>query len=107
MALVGVTFVSAESVLVDAVERTAEAVEDEVRRCMSAASLEWSFEIAHGDPAHELIRVAAAHDAAAIIVAGETHGAVSGLLLGSTAEKLVRHSPVSVVIVREPARAAA
>ena len=107
MALVGETFVSAESAVFDALERTEEEVEQEVRQHLSTSAIEWSFEVAHGEPADELVRVAIANDAAAIIVAGEPHGVVAGLLLGSTAEKLVRHSPVSVIVVRAPRATAA
>jgi nucleotide-binding universal stress UspA family protein len=61
----------------------------------------WRFDVALGDPASELI--AAAHDqgAAAIVVGGRSHGVVTGLIVGSVAQKLVRHSPVSVLVVRD------
>jgi nucleotide-binding universal stress UspA family protein len=61
----------------------------------------WRFDIALGDPASELIAAAHVHGAAAIIVGGRGHGVVSGLVVGSVAQKLVRHSPVSVLVVRD------
>jgi nucleotide-binding universal stress UspA family protein len=39
--------------------------------------------------------------ATTIVVGGRTHGVVGGLVVGSVAQKLVRHSPVSVLVVRE------
>ncbi len=68
---------------------------------MSERDTDWRFETADGDPARALI--AAAHDnaAAGIIVGGHRHGVVGGLVAGSVAQKLVRHSPVSVYVVRD------
>ena len=61
----------------------------------------WHFEVALGDPATELIAAARHHDAGTIVVGGRTHGVVGGLVLGSVAQRLVRHSPVSVLVVRD------
>ena len=54
-----------------------------------------------GDPATELIAAAREHQAGAIVVGGRSHGVVGGLVVGSVAQKLVRHSPVSVLVVRD------
>lgn len=35
------------------------------------------------------------------MVGGRTHGVVEGLVMGSVAQKLIRHSPVSVLVVRD------
>src|SRR5260370_20617939 len=78
-----------------------ETIRAEVSRHLAEADTEWSFEVALGDPATELIRIAAAHDAAAIVVGGKTHNALGGLVLSSVSEKLARHSPVSVVVARD------
>ena len=94
------TAASADAALMEALEQDAERVRVEVSRRLDATGIDWRYEVASGVPAAELIRIATAHGAIAIIVAGKTHGAVSGLLLGSTADELVRHSPVSVVVVR-------
>jgi nucleotide-binding universal stress UspA family protein len=61
----------------------------------------WRFDVALGDPATELIAAAHDHGATAIVVGGRSHGVVGGLVLGSVAQKLVRHSPVSVLVVRD------
>ena len=45
----------------------------------------WHFEVALGED----------------LLAGRTHGVVGGLVLGSVAQRLVRHSPVSVLVVRD------
>ena len=84
-----------------ALEQDTETIRAEVSRHLADTDIDWSFEVASGDPATELIRIAAAHDAAAIVVGGKTHNAVGGLVLGSVGEKLVRHSAVSVVVARD------
>jgi nucleotide-binding universal stress UspA family protein len=61
----------------------------------------WRLEVSSGDPATELIAAARRHEASTIVVGGRTHGVVGGLVTGSVAQKLVRHSPVSVLIVRD------
>jgi nucleotide-binding universal stress UspA family protein len=85
----------------EAVEQDEERGRAEASRRLSGSGIDWAFDVTRGDPATELIRFAAAHRAEAIIVGGKTHGVLGGLLLGSVAQKLVRHSPVSVVVVRD------
>jgi nucleotide-binding universal stress UspA family protein len=47
--------------------------------------------------------VAKRRAASLIVVGGRGHSLVGGLVLGSVAQKLVRSSPVSVLVVRHPA----
>jgi nucleotide-binding universal stress UspA family protein len=61
----------------------------------------WRFEVVSGDPATELIRAAVDNHANTIVVGGRNHGVVGGLVIGSVAQKLVRKSPVSVLVVRD------
>jgi nucleotide-binding universal stress UspA family protein len=67
---------------------------------LARSPVPWEFAVAFGDPATELIAAARRHRAAAIVVGGRNHGIVGGLVVGSVAQKLVRHSPVSVLVVR-------
>src|SRR2546430_1084030 len=87
--------------MAEALKQDTEMIRAEVSRHLADADTEWSFEVASGDPATELIRIAGAHDAAAIVVGGKTHNVLGGLVLGSVGEKLVRHSPLSVVVARD------
>ena len=91
----------AQGAMAEALEQETETIRAEVSRHLADTDIEWSFEVASGDPATELLRIAAAHDAAAIVVGGKTHNVLGGLVLGSVGEKLVRHSPVSVVVARD------
>jgi nucleotide-binding universal stress UspA family protein len=68
---------------------------------LARRKVRWGFEVALGDPATELIGAARHHRATTIVVGGRTHGVVGGLVMGSVAQKLVRHSPVSVLVVRD------
>jgi len=68
---------------------------------MAGRHVDWRFDVTSGDPATELIKAANEHHAATIVVGGRNHGVVGGLALGSVAQKLVRKSPVSVLVVRD------
>ena len=68
---------------------------------MAGRHVEWRFDVALGDPGTELIKAAIEHHAGTIVVGGRNHGVVGGLALGSVAQKLVRKSPVSVLVVRD------
>jgi nucleotide-binding universal stress UspA family protein len=67
-------------------------------------SLEWTFDVVRGgDAVHMLLDVAKRRAASLIVVGGRGHSVVGGLVLGSVAQKLVRCSPISVLVVRKPA----
>jgi nucleotide-binding universal stress UspA family protein len=68
---------------------------------MREHEVDWRFETADGDPAHALIAAAEQWGADGIVVGGHRHGVVGGLVAGSVAQKLIRHSPVSVYVVRD------
>jgi len=53
-----------------------------------------------GHPAQEIVRAAEQHRADLIVVGHSRHSSVWGRFLGSTAEKISRHAPCSVLIVR-------
>ena len=59
------------------------------------------FDVQLGDPTTRI--VAAAKNADLIVMATEGRTGLSHLLIGSVAEKVVRHSPVPVLTVRPPA----
>jgi nucleotide-binding universal stress UspA family protein len=60
------------------------------------------FDVQLGDPATRIL--AAAKDADCIVMATEGRTGLAHLLIGSVAEKVVRHSPVPVLTVRPPSR---
>lgn len=64
--------------------------------------LEWTFDVVAGEAVHTLIEVAATGDASLIVVGGRGHSLLGGLVLGSVAQKLVRCSPISVLVDRHP-----
>jgi len=82
----------------DAIEATSRERSQDV---LAARRVHWRFEVATGDPASALIAAARRYGARAIVVGGRTHGMVGGLVVGSVAQKLVRHSPGSVIVVRD------
>jgi nucleotide-binding universal stress UspA family protein len=64
--------------------------------------IEWTFDVVTGDAANELINVATTRAASLIVVGGRDHNLLGGLVLGSVAQKLVRSSQISVLVVRHP-----
>ena len=65
--------------------------------------LAWTFDAIRGTAAAGLIATASTLDAALIVVGGRGHSLLGGLILGSVAQKLVRVSPISVLVVRHDA----
>jgi nucleotide-binding universal stress UspA family protein len=65
--------------------------------------LQWTFGVTAGEAAHALIDTATSAGASLIVVGGRGHSLLGGLILGSVAQKLVRSSPISVLVVRHPA----
>ena len=59
------------------------------------------FEVELGDPYARIVKAAAKADV--IVMATEGRTGLSHLLIGSVAEKVVRHSPIPVLTVRPPA----
>lgn len=67
---------------------------------LSDRPLDWTFDVVGGEAAHALVDVAKERSASMIVVGGRGHGVVGGIILGSVAQKLVRSSPISVLVVR-------
>jgi len=60
------------------------------------------YQVMAGHPAHELVRAAKEIGADLIVLGHSGHSALWGALLGATTERVSRHAPCSVLIVREP-----
>ena len=64
------------------------------------AGLQVRTEIIEGIPFSEIIRFARENDVTSIIMGHQGHSKVEEMLLGSTAEKVSRKAPVSVILVK-------
>lgn len=53
-----------------------------------------------GEPAHQLIKLAETRDVDLIVTATHGRSALSHLIMGSVAEKIIRHAPCPVFVVR-------
>jgi nucleotide-binding universal stress UspA family protein len=91
----------AEVAMSEALDQAEKTSRERASEVLSGRSLRWRFDVAFGDPATELIAAARHHQAGTIVVGGRSHGVIGGLVVGSVAQKLVRHSPVSVLVVRD------
>lgn len=61
--------------------------------------------VVQGNPADSLRDYAVAHAADLIIVGSRAHGAIEKLLVGSTTESLIRHTPCEVLTIPCPSQA--
>jgi nucleotide-binding universal stress UspA family protein len=59
---------------------------------------------AEGDPAYQIVRVARTVKADLLVLGTGDHAGLERFLVGSVAEKVSRHAPCSVVIVRQKQR---
>jgi nucleotide-binding universal stress UspA family protein len=94
--------VASEAAAMDnALDEMEAATRQQVAAAMAGSRVDWRFVVTSGDPATALIKNAVDHGATTIVVGGRNHGVVGGMVLGSVAQKLVRRSPVSVLVVRD------
>ncbi|MGC8856819.1 MAG: universal stress protein [Anaerolineae bacterium] len=57
-------------------------------------------ELIEGPAAEAIIKVATTHQSDVIVMGSRGHSGLTGLLLGSTSQKVVSHAPCPVLIVR-------
>jgi nucleotide-binding universal stress UspA family protein len=69
------------------------------RRLGDYANVELLVEV--GVPAEHLLKLAAERDVDVLVTASHGRSELADLLLGSTAEKLIRHAPCPVFVVRQ------
>jgi len=76
---------------------------DAAAQKLASAGISVHAELAHsiyGYAAREIMGIAAQHDAGVIVLGSRGHGDLAGLLLGSTAHKVIHLSDHPVVVVR-------
>jgi nucleotide-binding universal stress UspA family protein len=98
---------------IDEVDEEHEAEERASRRSLSEAEayasdrgVEVTTRTMIGHPAHVIARIAAETGADLVVLGHSGHSAVWGRFLGGVTEKVSRHAPCSVLIVRHPPAAA-
>jgi nucleotide-binding universal stress UspA family protein len=85
-----------------ALDETEERVRRTVQDDLKNFQIRSDFAVRGGDPADTLMEEARLFEAVAIVVGGRGHRLRLPAELGSVADKLVKHSPISVLVVRSP-----
>ena len=67
---------------------------------LKAAGYEVSAQVRFGDPAQEIVDCADEEEMDLVVMATHGRSGVSRLVLGSVAERVLRHAPVPVVVLR-------
>jgi len=65
-------------------------------------NLEYAHRLLEGDPASEIVKLAKAEHADLIVLGTHGRTGIERLLLGSTAEQVLRRAPCPVLAVKEP-----
>jgi len=77
---------------------------DEIIKTRVPAGVKASGVIGHGNPAKEIVRIAEEDKVDLIVIATHGHAGWHHLVMGSVAEKVIRHAPCPVYAVREHRR---
>jgi nucleotide-binding universal stress UspA family protein len=80
--------------------RTAEKLVERAAHRLKAVGKHVTTEVLEGDPATEVLRLAAAEEADLIIAGARGHSLIEGLLVGSVADRLLKTARCSVLLVR-------
>ena len=78
---------------------------DRWTKALHDAGVPYKTQLVQGDPAIELLQIADAVDAYAIVVGSRKHPTLHDLIIGGTAHKLVNRARRPVVLVPPPAAA--
>jgi nucleotide-binding universal stress UspA family protein len=85
-------------------EGTLDGIEQAARQdaagILDDASANWRFVVRNGSPGHEIIEAAREFEVDLIIVGSQPHSTLHNLVLGSTSQYLVAHSPMNVFVAR-------
>lgn len=85
----------------DIERETQEAIEEQIEKAKAdLGEVRCSHLVREGAPFHEIVEAAREIDADLIVMATHGHTGIKHLLLGSTAEKVVRYAPCPVLTVR-------
>jgi len=76
------------------------AVTERARSLLDAAAKPWRLHVVMGEAAEGIVALATRLGCHGIIIGSRGLGATEGMLLGSTAQKVIHFSPVPVLVVR-------
>ncbi|HKP36343.1 MAG TPA: universal stress protein [Pyrinomonadaceae bacterium] len=83
-------------------EDSAERQLPKLAECEECVGLNVEELIVHGDPAGEIVRVAAEQEVDLIVISSHGRTGLGRMIFGSTAEAVVRHATCPVLVVKPP-----
>lgn len=98
-ALYGAQDVANYAVFDHATERARALLEEAAKRCLPPAC-EYELQVVHGDPFDRLMATIEELQPDLIVMSTHGRGGIKHLVIGSVAEKIVRHAPCPAFIVR-------
>ncbi len=84
----------------DAPEAAADRVLEGARQALSHCTASLETAVRHGNPATEILHAAEEHPTGLIVLGHQGHSALERFLLGSVAERVVRHAHCPVLLAR-------
>lgn len=88
--------------LSDQLKDSAEREFPKLAQCEECVGLRVEEMIVHGDPAAEIVRVAAEREVDLIVISSHGRTGLGRIIFGSTAEAVVRHARTPVLVVKPP-----
>jgi nucleotide-binding universal stress UspA family protein len=81
-------------------EETSDELSEDIKQILEEGDPEFRVETVVGKPAREIVSYAEENDISEIVIGSHGREGVSRVLLGNVAEKVVRRSPTTVIVVR-------
>jgi nucleotide-binding universal stress UspA family protein len=81
-------------------KETPDELSEDIKQILESGEPEFRVETVVGKPAREIVSYAEENDISEIVIGSHGREGVSRVLLGNVAEKVVRRSPTTVIVVR-------
>jgi universal stress protein A len=98
--LAGLSPAPAGATIQDTLDDVQREVYEGAQEILNGAGASWRFVVREGSPGPEIVAAAEELGADFIVIGSKRHSAIHNLVIGSTTEYLVAHSPIRVLVAR-------